>query len=93
MQFKFENKERIIMYINADSLNGVLISSTPYGRPARNTYYKDRDNYSSDNRGYGDSNRNMGGTSLSSEYRKVPKFFNKKNFAVIHLKFKQRGQS
>ena len=27
------------------------------------------------------------------EYRKVPKFSDTRNFAVIHLKFKQRGQT
>ena len=27
------------------------------------------------------------------EYRKVPKFSEARNFAVIHLKFKQRGQT
>ena len=26
-------------------------------------------------------------------YRKVPKFSDTRNFAVIHLKFKQRGQT
>ena len=27
------------------------------------------------------------------DYRKIPKFLDARNFAVIHLKFKQRGQT
>ena len=32
-------------------------------------------------------------TGSEVEYRKIPKFSDAKNFAVIYLKFKQRGQT
>ena len=35
----------------------------------------------------------MGWIPIEIAYRKVPKFLDAKNFAVIYLKFKQRGQT
>ena len=36
---------------------------------------------------------NIEGPLNDLSYRKVPKFSDARNFAIIHLKFKQRGQN
>ena len=52
----------------------------------------DKLGYSADNPGYR-QRVNSFPTSVDCCYRKVPKFSEARNFAVIHLKFKQRGQT
>ena len=32
-------------------------------------------------------------TALTASYRKVPKFLEQENFAILYLKFKKRGQT